>query len=131
MYVCIQCAGWMRAGWMCSTFLCGEPAPHSGLEYILQCFYGSMCFHNESVFTEVFLKCIKGKRRGKDSFRGLSVVLHWPVYMVWIIFSDFFLSISVSKQNVLACLSNGISLLVMAEILFAVSQAYRSPLPAT
>ena len=28
-----------------------------------------MCFLNESVLTEIFLKRIKGKRRGKDSFR--------------------------------------------------------------
>ena len=34
-----------------STFVCGEPAPHSALEYVLQRFYSLMHFHNESVFT--------------------------------------------------------------------------------
>ena len=49
-------------------FFCGEPVPHSGLEYILQRFDSSMRFSNESVFTEIFLKSIKGKLRGKDCF---------------------------------------------------------------
>ena len=32
----------MRTGLMCSTFYCGEPAPHNGLEYVLQRFYSLM-----------------------------------------------------------------------------------------
>ena len=55
-------AGLMCAGLMRSTFFCGEPAPHSGLEYILPCFYSLMRFRNESVFTEIFLKHIKENR---------------------------------------------------------------------
>ena len=43
--------------------------PHSGLNYVLQRFYSLMHFRNESVVTEIFLKCIKGKRREKDCFR--------------------------------------------------------------
>ena len=38
----------MRAGLMRSTFFCGEPVPHSGLEYVLQRFYSLMHFRNES-----------------------------------------------------------------------------------
>ena len=57
-------------------FFCEEPAPHSGLEYILQRFFSLMHFRNEFVFTEIFLK-----RGGKDSFRlcgrGLRVSVLW------------------------------------------------------
>ena len=49
---------------MRATFFGGEPAPHSGLEYVLQRFYSSTRFRYESVFTEIFLKRIKGKRVG-------------------------------------------------------------------
>ena len=49
-------------GLMRSTFYCGEPVPHSGLNYVLQCFYSSIGFRNKSVFTEIFLKLIKGKQ---------------------------------------------------------------------
>ena len=54
--------GLMLAGLMRSTLFCGEPAPHSGLEYVLQRFYSSMRFRNESVFMEIFLKRIKEKQ---------------------------------------------------------------------
>ena len=55
---------------MRSTFFCGEPAPHSGPEYVLQRFYGS------TVFREIFPKRIIGERRGRyhsrPRGRGLS-----------------------------------------------------------
>ena len=41
---------------------CGEPEPHSGRAYVLKRFYSSMRFPKESVFTEIFLKRIKGKQ---------------------------------------------------------------------
>ena len=54
-----------------ALFFCGEPAPHSGLEYILQRFYSLMRFRNESVFTEIFLKRIKGQRWGIAHFSAV------------------------------------------------------------
>ena len=51
-----------------SSFFGGEPAPHRGLEYVLQRFYSSMRFRNESVFTRIFLKRSQGKRREKIVF---------------------------------------------------------------
>ena len=62
-----------------------KPAPHSGLDYVLQSFYSDMRFCNESVFMEKFLKRIKGKQRGKDSFRpcGRVLVLHFFLLSIY------------------------------------------------
>ena len=61
---------------MRSTFL----MENQRLEYVqlgLQRFYTKMRFRNESVFTEIFLKRIKGKWRGKYRFRpcGLGQII--------------------------------------------------------
>ena len=47
-------AGLMRMLHLVFLFFDGEPAPHSGLEYVPQRFYSYMRFRNESVFTEIF-----------------------------------------------------------------------------
>jgi truncated hemoglobin YjbI len=49
----------MRAGLMRSTF----SVENQRLEYLLQRFYSSIRFYNDSVFTEIFLNRIKQNRK--------------------------------------------------------------------
>ena len=109
----------MHAGLKRSTFFCGE---HSGLKYALQRFCSSMSFCNESVFTEISLKRIKGKWRGKDCFHpcgwGLSCIYSgwWlflfvmgcyperhSMHVIDTLFTELCLLSSPNKQHTVPC----------------------------
>ena len=83
MFVYSAQAGCVQAG--CPPLFFVE---NQRLEYVLQHFSSSMRFYNESVFTEIFLKRIKEKQRGKDSFhpcgQGLSLLfIDFGYFALW------------------------------------------------